>query len=322
MKLLRSGFQYFTYFKNAVLFIYSLLSPSGSRLEAPNSTSHRLHTLCRAWLLLREFSHNRLQNDRQATISRPVLWLTLDALRFHAERRDDASGCTWLQEADPEGHGLWSATTSRRLPGPGFGAAHDGGPPGRPRARPPRSGLSVPSEKWGERLHARPRRPRAAERPCQGNVGTATARSNPATQSVLPGRWNPLPPRPGRPAARIARSPYHTTRRDSSKNPGKTRSSLAMAQRRPKSTIPGMAEAPLPGLGPARRAPLATRSPAPSGIQPQTDCDSAQARARVGPGARALSPAKQLDPPRLRRGADPEGAGRRASCFARVRRQF
>lgn len=154
--------------------IYSLLSPSGSRLEAPNSTSHRLHTLCRAWLLLKEFSHNRLQNNRQATISRPVLWLTLDALRFHAERRNDASGCTWLQEADPEGHGLWSATTSRRLPGPGFGAAHDGA-----HLEDPGPGLPAPASVCP---------PRNGERGCTHVLGGPARRTAPAK-----GTWAPRP---------------------------------------------------------------------------------------------------------------------------------
>lgn len=46
------------------------------------------------------------------------------------------SGCSWLQEADPEGHGLWSVTTSRRLPEPGLGATRDRGRPGGPQTRP------------------------------------------------------------------------------------------------------------------------------------------------------------------------------------------
>lgn len=54
------------------------------------------------------------------------------------------SGCSWLQEADPEGHGLWSVTTSRRLPEPSLRAVRGRGGPGgrqtRPQCGPPRSG--------------------------------------------------------------------------------------------------------------------------------------------------------------------------------------
>lgn len=202
---------------------HSLPSPSGSRREAPHSTAHRVHTLCQAWLLVGECGHNRLQNDRQATLSHPLLWLTLDALNFHAERPNDASGCSWLQETVPGGHGPWSATPSRGLPGPGLRVARDGRPPGGPRARPPRSGLSVPSEKWGERLHARPRRPRAVERPRRGNVGTASARTNPATRPLFPGRLNPLPPRLGRPPAQPAAltTPLAGTARRTPGRPGR-----------------------------------------------------------------------------------------------------
>lgn len=73
----------------------------------------------------------------------------------------------------------------------------------------------------------------------------------------------PLPPPPALDARRRARHPYHNTRRKSSKNPGKTKSSLAMAQRRPKSTIPGIAKARRPGSGrpAARRSPLGVPRP-------------------------------------------------------------
>ena len=138
----------------------------------------------------------------------------------------------------------------------------------------------------------------------------------PSDTVTPPGRSNPLPPRPGRPSARTARSPYHTTRRDSSKNPGKTRSSLAIAQRRPKSTIPGMAEAPLPERAGGYSEPRALRDPTPN-------------RLRLGAGAREgrarrrrTEPHEAAGPPRLRRGADPEGAGWPGRCFPRVRRQF
>lgn len=72
----------------------------------------------------------------------------------------------------------------------------------------------------------------------------------------------PLPPRPGT-SVRRARRPYHSTRRNSSKNPGKTKSSLAMAQRRPKSTIPGMAKARrlASGQPAARQSLLSVRHP-------------------------------------------------------------
>lgn len=53
-------------------------------------------------------------------------------------------------------------------------------------------------------------------------------------------------------------APHHSRRRDSSKAPGRTKSSLPMAQRRPNTTSPGIAH------GPARPGPLGP-APLPSG---------------------------------------------------------
>lgn len=161
-------------------------------------------------------------------------------------------------------------------------------PPGCPRARPTCSGLSVPSVKWVERQHPRP--------PATG--GEAQARERGARvgahklgdTAAAPVHAPCAPRPPGRPPAR---RPYHTTRKDSSKNPGKTRSSLAMAQRRPKSTIPGMAEALLPDLGPARLAPVATRSPAPSGTNAKLTATRRRRARSPGPARRTRTEVSQ-----------------------------
>lgn len=221
---------------------------------------------------------------QKATISHPFLWRTPDALCFHAERRNDASACSWLGEADPE------ATAMGRRPRPG---GSRGQAPQCRKRRGPKQGTPGPAsplrpqcalrEKGrAERQDAGPRRSRAVERPAQENVGTAWARTEPETRPLQPAP-SASPQLPAaRPAARTACRPYHTTLRDSSKNPGKTRSSLAMAQRRPNSTIPGMAEAPLPGLGAAAARRWPFRAPLPS--EPKAKLTATQRRRERGSG--------------------------------------
>lgn len=135
-------------------------------------------------------------------------------------------------------------------------------------------------------------------RGCVASAGTATVLGKP----LLSRSQGQLAPRslPGALHRPHSRRPYHSTRTTSSKKPGKTKSSLAMAQRRPKSTIPGMAKVLLPALrtDPARREAPSGRRHQIVGVQVQAQRGRrpAHAHAEAETGARALSPTPPLPP--------------------------